>query len=1259
MKKHNDLETGRSMVEMLGVLAIVGVITIGGIVGYRYAMDYIMTNAIITGIRARAVIVIQQRVLGYELNLQEFHPNTPEDLIYGRFRVEAVNDYQLRGEEHQALEVFNIPHRVCKNIYNTTFGEEITLIVNGAEENPNGLDPCLPDGVTEDSADVYHNVVAFVFGNGAPCEDDNDCPNAACWECSPLGMCIPKAKDTPCGAGGCCDSNGGCTLCVIACDPDEVASACRTSCDTSTGNWNLKAAGSKCGANNCGVCNSDGQCVGDNTKTITKCDGTPEVCCAADADCKDESPCAIPCTGTAPACQTCDTTRGEFVADATQNGTAVGACGMCQDGAIVQRTGVSVGDCKKCDLATGDIVNDNSADGSTCGTSCGQCNNGSCESKVTTITKCDGSTESCCPLTETCENAQNCECPSGYQTNSCTTTTLDTKTLGDGTTCYKCEAPSCPNGGDFGTDGTTCCKDNHAWNEDDAYTIINIPVCGCPENEGLSLGNDGITCCGDGLAFTGDGTENSVNISACGCPLGGTLIDETTCCHNGYVWRDGTQGEGGVVPHEANVALCGCPSGATFGTDNTTCCKNGRAYNADLSISSSNVVPSICGCPDGGEFGYDNETCCRRGYAWDMTTQSYLNLNTVCGCPHGGYLGKDNATCCLDGLAWIEKESYYSGTNIEVCGCPRNGSLNSSGECCYNRRIWNGISYGKTDRSCYTCSSETCGACYSCEDGWCKRRLGCCVNDTECISPCQTCTANACETKLGYKVVEGVCESTCPKGTSPTGSGDETDTEGCFCENGYYWVDSECVADPGCTAKISDEANHFTLRECCTVVGNTITCKPDSSKGCYDYIYIYDDLDAPACKLVGDGIGFQLSDNRTLRTASITVNSSPQKSVYASQGSLVDARKGIEVSGSQDDGIFAYGNIITNGVVAVSNTKAKGIYIGTDGAFDTRGHDVVVDTTGDYGIQLHGSMDVGNITIRQAGEDGIYCVGTIDALDITSSADHWAIYISNGSRIKANTVYGKSNLSDAVRVAGELECSSLTGETNNQYACSTGVSGQLTVLGNLSGGISNSGITNVSGTISSSSSVSGGGCYLSNSVNGTMTADYIESSCSGCVYAIENKGTMTVREISAIGNDNDFNNAGIYNNGTITANKITTTGAKGLFNYYGTIYVDILSATGTKNTGIDNDNSAIHKHSVVGGQVKGVTKGKDRYGIWNHGRNATPSSIEAGSVSATGTRAYNGVLCNYYNTGNSTIQNSLWGRICNRNDTTNRCCTTW
>lgn len=39
-------QTGRSMVEMLGVLSIIGVLSIGGIAGYRYAMDQMTMNKI-------------------------------------------------------------------------------------------------------------------------------------------------------------------------------------------------------------------------------------------------------------------------------------------------------------------------------------------------------------------------------------------------------------------------------------------------------------------------------------------------------------------------------------------------------------------------------------------------------------------------------------------------------------------------------------------------------------------------------------------------------------------------------------------------------------------------------------------------------------------------------------------------------------------------------------------------------------------------------------------------------------------------------------------------------------------------------------------------------------------------------------------------------------------------------------------------------------------------------------------------------------
>jgi len=53
MKKTN--ENGRSMVEMLGVLAIIGVLSIGGIAGYTLAMNKYRANEIVNAVVQAAV----------------------------------------------------------------------------------------------------------------------------------------------------------------------------------------------------------------------------------------------------------------------------------------------------------------------------------------------------------------------------------------------------------------------------------------------------------------------------------------------------------------------------------------------------------------------------------------------------------------------------------------------------------------------------------------------------------------------------------------------------------------------------------------------------------------------------------------------------------------------------------------------------------------------------------------------------------------------------------------------------------------------------------------------------------------------------------------------------------------------------------------------------------------------------------------------------------------------------------------------------
>ena len=64
-------EQGRSIPEMLGVLAIIGVLSIGGIAGYKYAMNRHKTNEILDGISKRAIIVSQKILAGKNIDLGE------------------------------------------------------------------------------------------------------------------------------------------------------------------------------------------------------------------------------------------------------------------------------------------------------------------------------------------------------------------------------------------------------------------------------------------------------------------------------------------------------------------------------------------------------------------------------------------------------------------------------------------------------------------------------------------------------------------------------------------------------------------------------------------------------------------------------------------------------------------------------------------------------------------------------------------------------------------------------------------------------------------------------------------------------------------------------------------------------------------------------------------------------------------------------------------------------------------------------------
>ena len=168
-------ETGRSMVEMLGVLAVVGVLSIGGVAGYRYAVDKMNANEIINELKKRAITASQQRVLGQDINLAEYGMGAK---IKGTYTVTPTTKYNGKASQF-ALAVSGVPERVCDMILESDWALPTEMAVNGGScvEGANGNTMTFAFNNTLGSGDVGNG------GNGEGNEGDNDPTDTPTQQC--------------------------------------------------------------------------------------------------------------------------------------------------------------------------------------------------------------------------------------------------------------------------------------------------------------------------------------------------------------------------------------------------------------------------------------------------------------------------------------------------------------------------------------------------------------------------------------------------------------------------------------------------------------------------------------------------------------------------------------------------------------------------------------------------------------------------------------------------------------------------------------------------------------------------------------------------------------------------------------------------------------------------------------------------------------------------------------------------------------------
>ena len=166
-------QTGRSMIEMLGVLAIVGVLSIGGIALYRRAVNNHHANTILDDVNRFAFVITE-------------HGGYPEgeDIPKSDFKESGI--YQLKG--HQAygsqysITALNVPKGICEPLVDKGIVDyKVGVVTAGGSVD----DEIIYDTLNTDLCQEV-NDVAFYFGDTSlvcnpkedgytPCTENSDC----------------------------------------------------------------------------------------------------------------------------------------------------------------------------------------------------------------------------------------------------------------------------------------------------------------------------------------------------------------------------------------------------------------------------------------------------------------------------------------------------------------------------------------------------------------------------------------------------------------------------------------------------------------------------------------------------------------------------------------------------------------------------------------------------------------------------------------------------------------------------------------------------------------------------------------------------------------------------------------------------------------------------------------------------------------------------------------------------------------------------
>ena len=241
-------QSGRSMVEMLGTLAIIGVLSIGGIAGYTYAMNKYRANETINDINMRGIDLVRQVAMGRQtLSLSEWPTTSKAGYTFS-------DPILVDGDAY--FNISGIPQSVCEMVYEGIQNNQTTKV----EVNGTSAEDASACNKEED------NTIGFFFitnaGEGGTTPEDL-CKNKTCpegYSCT-HGICV-RNEAPPIGTSGmyCVGDNNVCKECQECEVNDYYQSNCINKTDgIACGNGSQYCKNGQCIANE-STCTSNANC---------------------------------------------------------------------------------------------------------------------------------------------------------------------------------------------------------------------------------------------------------------------------------------------------------------------------------------------------------------------------------------------------------------------------------------------------------------------------------------------------------------------------------------------------------------------------------------------------------------------------------------------------------------------------------------------------------------------------------------------------------------------------------------------------------------------------------------------------------------------------------------------------------------------------------------------------------------------------------------------------------------------------------------